>query len=1109
MNTRIGAAPEKPLSHRERGWGEGSAGRVVPCFARTLTCPCGASSPGGRGESGFALPRLLKWIGIAFAALVLVLASLLFWLLGTESGAHFVLAHAIAATDGKLAIERSSGKLGGPLTLEGVRWHNATAGVDAKIARVRVDLAPFELLAKRVHVSALDIDNVDVALTTVPPKPEQPAAEFSLAAPIDLVLDRLTLKAAKISQDGAPVFALDSLAFGGAWTRGGAVVKTLSVRAPDGSVDLSGTISALAGYPGNGETAFRWKVAEVDYAGTLKASGDGKQARLDLVLSEPTPARIDATLTQSREFPWTAKVAVPRFDPKKVLKDSTLTALALNLEGSGDKTHGALNGEVGINDHRVLLAPLRYALAGQRLKIEALTLKSPEAAGSLDANGEVQLDAKPVSATLALAWQGVELPPDLAGQILATHGKLDASGSAQKFHAQGALSIGPPGKLSDIVLNLDGTPDAVVLQQLALKQARGGLDAHGTIKLKPAIGWQLSAKADKFDPGAFAAEWPGALDFDVASDGTLTDRGPDATIKLDRLGGTLRKRPVSGNADLKIKPDYIVDGTLALSSGKSRVDVTGSGGGNQTDATIELAIASLGDWLPNAGGHLDGQFRVQGKWPKLGIAGTAHGAQIVSGTTRIGTLDLTTNIADIQSPQGTLDLKAAKISSGALLFDTLTLDGNGNQSAHQLDLAATGTPLAFKLALSGSARDDGRWNGSLKKLDVAVKDAPPLALEQAASLGWDGKQFSASEICLAGGGPKLCVAGNGGADGAVAAHYRIEQLPIALIAKLASPDAPFKADGLIDGSGDIQRAANGALNGSATLSSAKGSVAYPDNANQPLLAYTAFALDAKLSPQSTHATVRAALDHDGKLAGEVTLSGTQGSAQALSGHVDLALNSLAFIELLTPEVANTKGRLAANYTIAGTTTAPQLHGALTLKDFATEVPSAGLKLHDGDISVRATDSEHFVLEGTLKSGDGTLTLSGAGGIGANAPLKASIKGDNFLAADIPGGEGRDLAGPDHRAQRREHHGQRQRDDPEDRRRSRPSCRAAAWPRRHPTSSSSTPSSPRRASRYRSWSPSRSSSATTSNLLAWASTARSAASSRSTSAPAGLRPAPAR
>jgi len=956
-----------------------------------------------RAQRGFALPRLLKWFGIVLVVLLLIVVILAYWLLATESGAHFALARAIGSMDGKLAVEKSSGRLVGPLTLEGVRYRDAAAGVDAKVGRVLVDLKPFELLSKRAHITRLELGDVDVALTSVPAKPEpQPASQpFSLVAPIDIVLENLALKKASISQDGKPVFALDSLDLAGAWTRDGALIKTLALRAPDGSVDLHGTLSSLAGYPGNGETTFHWKAADQTIAGTLKAVGDGKQAKLDIALTEPTAATIAAVLTQSADLPWTAKIEVPRFDLARVQKDSTLGEVALSLQGSGDKQRGDVNATIDVKQHRVQLEPLRYVLDGQTLKIEALTLKTPEAAGRLNANGAIQLDAKPLSATLALEWDGVELPADLAGQALATHGKLDASGSAEKFHAQGALSIGPPGKLSDLALDIDGTPELITLKQLALKQARGGLDAQGTVSLKPAIGWKLDAKASQLDPGAFAAEWPGALDFALASSGTLTDRGPDATLKLEKLGGTLRKRPLSGQADLVIKPDYIVDGTLNLASGKSRVDVTGRGSSNQTDATIKLAIASLADWVPDTAGKLDGEFRVQGKWPKLSVNGSANGSDIASGSTHVGSLQIAANVSNLQPPQGTLNLKAAKIGAGSLAFDTLTLDGSGNQQAHELKLAAVGTPLSMNLALSGSAKDDGRWNGSLKTLDVAIKDAPKLTLEQPARLAWDGKQFNATDICLAGNGPKLCVAGSGGSDGAVAARYRIEQLPLALISKLAAPDAPFRAEGMIAGNGDVHRDAKGALAGQATISSDKGSVAYPDNANQPLIAYTGLALNAQLSPQATHATLHAALDHDGKLDGDVTLSGAPGSAQALSGRIDLVLNSLGFIELLTPEVANAKGRLAANYTIGGTTAAPQLNGALTLKDFGSEIPSAGLKLHDGNITVKAIDAEHFSLDGTLKSGDGTLTLAGSGGVGATAPLHATIKGENFLAADIP------------------------------------------------------------------------------------------------------------
>ena len=970
---------------------------------------------GPRRQTGFAAKRILKWIGIVFATLVVITGILLYWLLDTESGARFALARAVGAMEGKFTFERASGRLAGPLTLLNVRYKDPAAGVDARVASVVVDVAPMDILSRRVHVENLEVEGVDVALTTLPPKPAEPAAEFSLVAPVDVFLDRLALKTAKITQDGQPLFAADSLDLAGAWTRGGALIKALSLRAPEGSVDLHGTLSSAPGYPGDGETTFHWKAADREIAGTLTASGDGRQAKLDLELSAPTPATIAATLTQTRDFPWTAKVSVPRFDPKRVQPDSTLAALALSLEGSGDKQHGALNGEVVVNDHRVQLDPFRYALSGQTLKIETLTLKTPEAAGTLQANGEVQLDAKPVSATLALSWEGVELPPDLVGQPLATHGKLDASGSADKFHAEGALSIGPPGKLSDIALNLDGTPDAIALKQLALKQPKGGLDAQGTIKLKPAIGWQLTTKADKFDPGAFAAEWPGVLDFELATEGTLTDNGPDATIKLDKLGGTLRKRPVSGNADLKLKPGYVIDGNLSLASGKSRVDIAGTRGTDQTDATIKLAITSLADWVPDANGSLDGNFRVRGRWPKLAVTGTAHGAGIASGSASIGTADLTANIASIQPPEGTLTLRAHKIVAGNLTFETLDLDGGGSQTSHQLKLVATGTPLATSLALTGSSGDKGAWSGTLTTLDVAVKDVPKLALEQPSQLAWNGKQFSATDICLAGGGPKLCVAGNGGGDGAFAARYRIEQLPLALVVKLASPDAPLRVEGVLGGHGDIRRDAAGAFNGAANIASDKGSVAYPDNATQPLIAYTGLALDANLAPQSVHATLHAALDHDGKIDGDVSLSGPMRGTPSLSGRLDATLNSLGFVELLTTEVANTKGRVEAHYTFAGTTAAPQLAGSLALKEFATEVPNAGLKLHDGEISVRAADPEHFALDGTLKSGDGTLTLSGSGGIGATAPAKATIKGENFLAADIPAA--RVVISPDIRIER--------------------------------------------------------------------------------------------
>src|ERR1700751_2899207 len=104
--------------------------QTLPLKGRALL----VSSWGPRRNAGIAAMRILKWIGIAFAALLIITGSLLYWLLDTESGARFALARAVGAMEGKFSFERSSGRLARPLTLVNVRYADPAAGVDARVA---------------------------------------------------------------------------------------------------------------------------------------------------------------------------------------------------------------------------------------------------------------------------------------------------------------------------------------------------------------------------------------------------------------------------------------------------------------------------------------------------------------------------------------------------------------------------------------------------------------------------------------------------------------------------------------------------------------------------------------------------------------------------------------------------------------------------------------------------------------------------------------------------------------------------------------------------------------------------------------------------------------
>ncbi|HKR77606.1 MAG TPA: translocation/assembly module TamB domain-containing protein, partial [Rhodanobacter sp.] len=188
------------------------------------------------------------------------------------------------------------------------------------------------------------------------------------------------------------------------------------------------------------------------------------------------------------------------------------------------------------------------------------------------------------------------------------------------------------------------------------------------------------------------------------------------------------------------------------------------------------------------------------------------------------------------------------------------------------------------------------------------------------------------------------------------------------------------------------------LSGHASLGSARGSITYTEHADAPLLSYDDFALDAELGADSQRFSVRAGLDHGGRLDGQLNLSGKQ---QALAGQLDLRLNSLAFLELFGNTLANVHGQAVGSFRLGGTLAQPAVSGQATVDDFAAELPAAGLKLSKGRLAVSALDTHSLRVDGNVQSGTGTLTVAGVAGLGGNVATDIAIKGSQFTAADIP------------------------------------------------------------------------------------------------------------
>ena len=940
----------------------------------------------------------LRWVAAGFAILLLALGGFIFWALRSEPGAQWAVNTAVKLMNGKLAIAEVRGTLVTPLSVSGVRYRDPEKGIDVSVASASVHLAFRELLAWRAHVLDASVAGVSVLLSEPTKPPDEDSKPFTLKPPIDLVVDRFTLQGAKVSKNGEALFEATKAMLVASWTSNGIGVKQLNVESPQGRVDINGSVAQGKTYDGKASGSFRWRQGEHDYAGSLELNSAQGDAKLAAHLTAPVDARLTATVRQEKTVPWSVDIRVPTFDPRdELLPDSSIESLMLALQGRGDREHARVSGEVELNGAKVFVDPIDVTLRDQVLQIKELALRDAKHRGVLNVVGSVRFDKEPFFADLGVSWQDVEVPERVAGQKLATHGKVKARGNLAEFDARGDLAIGPPGHLADITLAAKGTPQAIVLEQLAIVQKQGNLKASGTIGLDPNVSWRIEAEAQRFDPGALLAQWPGSLGFKLNTQGQLLEAGPSATFKLDALAGTLRKRQIAGDADLKLAPNKTVAGNVNLKSGRSTIRIVGAGG-QQLDLTADFDVASMEDWLPQAHGQVDGHVTVKGQWPKVAVKANVKGQGLTYQEMSVRNVVVDADIVEPLHPHGSVSASAKEIIAPDFELATIELQADGSEADHSAQLKVSGKPVSGEVSVKGTRLPKG-WEGSVQSLTLAVQELEPLTLRQPVQVKVDGRTFEVSESCLANTQVSACASAQQSAAGELQARYVIEQLPLALIVSLTQPQSGYVAKGVLEGKGDIRRTPQGALFGNASLTSASGSVAEEGQENDALLSYEGFELAANLEGETAHATTRLAFNEGGLVEGEITVGSLSSAAPTLDGRGKLNIADLSPIGLFVPQLANIKGSASGEGTITGTTVAPVISGSAQAQNLAAELPVLGLELTNGELKLSASGAGAIALEGHITSGKGQLVFEGGGDSITALTIKAN--GKDILAADIP------------------------------------------------------------------------------------------------------------
>ncbi|MGM0659380.1 MAG: translocation/assembly module TamB domain-containing protein [Pseudomonadota bacterium] len=506
------------------------------------------------------MKRVLRYIAIALAALVVVLVIGWWWLTGTEGGAKFLVGQAQARLE-KLEYDRLEGGLSRGLVLHGVAFEQS--GLQATVGRLELAVG-LRLLPTRLTIKRLKL--ADVALT--PPPAEQEAVEpapFEMGdyrAPVEVVVAEFELLNFSLhaAAGDAPPLEIQRAAFAGRYAEA-LEIESLALEMAPYSLSADGNFGLSSPWPVDLDLEAGWALDDATTQ-RLEAEISGPVDALELQAqgSGPFTARMQASLA---ELP-----AMDALNGELSLSGGLedwpgiagrIDNIELEAAGSMDTWQAELAGRVEWPDQPTVDVDLAADGSGDTITVSRGDLALLD--GRIGVTGSVGLDALSADAQVALEnLDFTSMYPDWPAQARVSGG-LDARWDGEVLRVADIELRAPPAPLTlagngslnsttealEVALEWDSLvwPPVLDDREPLFASESGRLNASGTLDEWRAEleAWldapeQPRARVElKADGDAESAEIrTGRIDFDRAGEVGLTGRvgfGESPSARLD------------------------------------------------------------------------------------------------------------------------------------------------------------------------------------------------------------------------------------------------------------------------------------------------------------------------------------------------------------------------------------------------------------------------------------------------------------------------------------------------------------------------------------------------------------------------------------------------
>ncbi len=545
------------------------------------------------------------------------------------------------------------------------------------------------------------------------------------------------------------------------------------------------------------------------------------------------------------------------------------------------------------------------------------------------------------------------------------------------------------------------------------------IDVKSKVSWQDVIEWQAELKTNNIDPGQFIKEWPGSLNVDLKTSGQIIDETLLVNLKLEQFSGHLRDHPLAGRGEFNYFQETIQAKTKTkisikkfnISSGQAQLKANGTIN-EKLLLDWSLAVTQLSDILPDAVGSIHGQGHLRG---------TIEAPKISAGLkfNNFHYQDTQFNKAELQCDLNLNPDIASKILINADKI-ILSSDADNHQVIKQMKVVMDGplnqhkiTALVdhelAKLKLASAGKFDIKqlsWDGTINKLSINSLDIGHWQQSKAARFFTSATKTSLSKLCLKEQSASLCADLNWTSEknkGKANIHLN----------KLSFERAkPFFPDEMKEFSGSVDVQANVNL-GPMLIAQIKteitpGTIIY-QAINKPAieLNHKNGFIKADYSTKQFLASWNIDLGPhkiDGNLSIPRSAIEKDPMTAPIKGNVDIDIKDLNVVTILVPQINEIKGHLQTRLRLSGNATIPRINGKTELIASLIDIQDLGTQFTDLNITIQGKDNgKTLLLDGGMKSIKGEITLDGQIILDASQgfPVEANIKGENFLAINIP------------------------------------------------------------------------------------------------------------